>query len=106
MQGEAIQGSTKARDIPLFSNFIVDGKHYKIKGFYTYENISVNMVLENDAIIDLKLDTIFLDVLKRIKTIQPLQQILACGQNLENKKEIILVHGGSKLIGFVEVFLI
>ncbi|KAJ6967167.1 hypothetical protein NC652_004657 [Populus alba x Populus x berolinensis] len=59
MQGEAIQGSTKARDIPLFSNFIVDGKHYKIKGFYTYENISVNMVLENDAIIDLKLDTIF-----------------------------------------------
>jgi len=33
----------------IFSSAIVDGLHYEIRGFYTYENISSNMVIANDV---------------------------------------------------------
>jgi len=67
IQGGAIHGLRKARDILLFNYSIVKGEHYEIRGFYTYENISVNMVLENDIIDDLKSNT----KISTISTIAP-----------------------------------
>jgi len=32
----------------------MEGNHYEIKGFYTYENRTVNTVAAYDAVIDLK----------------------------------------------------
>ncbi|KAI5555123.1 hypothetical protein BDE02_19G059700 [Populus trichocarpa] len=66
-QGGAIQGLAKARDLLIFAATIIEGNHYEIKGFYTYENRVVNIVIAaHDAIIDLKSNT-------KIATIEPIQ---------------------------------
>ncbi|KAI9400981.1 hypothetical protein POPTR_001G062301v4 [Populus trichocarpa] len=56
-QGGAIQALAKTRDLPTFAATIIEGNHYEIKGFYTYENTVVNTVAAHDAVIDLKSNT-------------------------------------------------
>ena len=56
-QGGAIQGSSKARDATLFKVNIIEGSYIEIKDFYTYENRATNIVVDHQAIIDLKSDT-------------------------------------------------
>uniref|UniRef100_A0A2K1ZPE8 Uncharacterized protein n=1 Tax=Populus trichocarpa TaxID=3694 RepID=A0A2K1ZPE8_POPTR len=56
-QGGAIQALAKTRDLPTFAATIIEGNHYEIKGFYTYENRAVNTVAAHDAVIDLKSNT-------------------------------------------------
>jgi replication factor A1 len=53
-KGGAIQGSSKARDVAHFTEAIVEGLYYEVKGFYTYENRSTNIVIDNDVVIELK----------------------------------------------------
>ena len=57
IQGGAIQALAKTRDLPTFAATIIEGNHYEIKGFYTYENRAVNTVVAHDAVIDLKSNT-------------------------------------------------
>ncbi|KAL9356244.1 hypothetical protein Peur_049497 [Populus x canadensis] len=56
-QGGAIQAVAKTRDLPTFAAIVIEGNHYEIKGFYTYENRAVNTVAAHDAVIDLKSNT-------------------------------------------------
>jgi replication factor A1 len=56
-KGGTIQGSTKARDISHFASIINKGDNLKIKGFYTFENCYINIVVNHETIIDLKFDT-------------------------------------------------
>ncbi|KAJ6945951.1 hypothetical protein NC651_000888 [Populus alba x Populus x berolinensis] len=56
-QGGAIQAVAKTRDLPTFAATVIEGNHYEIKGFYTYENRAVNTVAAHDAVIDLKSNT-------------------------------------------------
>lgn len=65
-QGGAIQGLAKARDLQTFASTIIEGNHYEIERFYTYENIVANTVTAHDAVIDLKSDT-------KITAIEPIQ---------------------------------
>jgi replication factor A1 len=95
IQGGAIHGLRKARDILLFNYSIVKGEHYEIRGFYTYENILVNMVLENDIIDDLKSDT----KISTISTIAP--SVLRHYFKLIDFSHVISKGKGSRiLIGF------
>uniref|UniRef100_A0A2K2AZJ5 Uncharacterized protein n=1 Tax=Populus trichocarpa TaxID=3694 RepID=A0A2K2AZJ5_POPTR len=122
-QGGVIQALAKTRDLLTFAATIIEGNHYEIKGFYTYENRVVNTVTVHDAVIDLKSNTkitgieaitphvpryyfnfidyahiltkskgsrILTDVLGRLKALQPLEQVMVCGQTLENKREFML----------------
>ena len=56
-QDNAIQGSTKGKDIQLFTTSIIEGDYYQISGFYTFENRYTNSVVAHEAVIDLKSDT-------------------------------------------------
>ncbi|KAI9400982.1 hypothetical protein POPTR_001G062301v4 [Populus trichocarpa] len=89
-QGGAIQALAKTRDLPTFAATIIEGNHYEIKGFYTYENTVVNTVAAHDAVIDLKSNTKITDVLGRLKALQPLEQVMVRGQTLENKREFMI----------------
>ena len=57
LQGNAIQGSAKGKDIQLFATSIIEGDYYQISGFYTFENRYTNSVVAHEAVIDLKSDT-------------------------------------------------
>ncbi|KAJ6677619.1 hypothetical protein OIU85_008217 [Salix viminalis] len=57
MAGGAIQGSSKSRDAEFFNLNIVEGCYIEIKDFYTYENRASNIVVDHEAVIDLKSDT-------------------------------------------------
>ena len=54
LKGGAIQGSSKARDVAHFTSAIVEGLYYEVKGLYTSENKSTNIVIDNDVVVELK----------------------------------------------------
>ncbi|XP_034903514.2 uncharacterized protein [Populus alba] len=56
-RGGVIQAVAKTRDLPTFAATVIEGNHYEIKGFYTYENIAVNTIVAHDVVIDLKFNT-------------------------------------------------
>ena len=45
------------RDATFFNLHIIEGSYVEIKNFYTYENRYTNVVVNHEAIIDLKSDT-------------------------------------------------
>ena len=56
-QHNAIQASTKGKNIQAFPASIVEGDYYEVCGFYTFENRYTNSVVAHEAVIDLKSDT-------------------------------------------------